>query len=55
MNVPSIRMMDGKWPWANDMNGSAHGKAPFLTWHRRFIFVYHKILRNKCHYNGSLP
>lgn len=34
---------------------STHGKAPFLTWHRRFIWVYEKTLREKCDYEGSLP
>jgi tyrosinase len=33
----------------------AHGKAPFLTWHRRFIWVYEKTLREKCDYEGALP
>lgn len=32
-----------------------HGKAPFLTWHRRFIWVYEKTLREKCEYQGALP
>lgn len=34
---------------------SAHTKAPFLTWHRKFIFVYEKHLRESCGYKGALP
>ncbi|KAH6695254.1 hypothetical protein F5X68DRAFT_186745 [Plectosphaerella plurivora] len=34
---------------------STHGKAPFLTWHRRFIFVYEKYLKTKCGYKGAVP
>jgi hypothetical protein len=32
-----------------------HGKAPFLTWHRRFIWVYENTLRKTCGYEGALP
>ncbi|KAK1963248.1 Di-copper centre-containing protein, partial [Colletotrichum sublineola] len=34
---------------------SAHDKAAFLPWHRRFISVYEKYLREKCSYTGALP
>ncbi|KAK1993426.1 Di-copper centre-containing protein, partial [Colletotrichum falcatum] len=34
---------------------STHGKAAFLPWHRRFISIYEKYLREKCSYTGALP
>ncbi|KAK1570066.1 uncharacterized protein LY79DRAFT_642954 [Colletotrichum navitas] len=39
----------------NKHGHSAHGKAPFLPWHRRFIFIYEKYLQDKCSYKGALP
>ncbi|GKT84519.1 tyrosinase-like protein [Colletotrichum tofieldiae] len=30
-------------------------ESPFLTWHRRFIFVYEKYPRKSCGYKGALP
>ncbi|KAI0432184.1 hypothetical protein F5Y09DRAFT_329878 [Xylaria sp. FL1042] len=32
-----------------------HGKAAFLSWHRRFIAIYEKYLQEKCGYRGALP
>ncbi|QIX01569.1 hypothetical protein AMS68_007086 [Peltaster fructicola] len=31
-----------------------HGSAPFLPWHRYFLHIYEKTLRERCHYMGNL-
>ncbi|EED21564.1 conserved hypothetical protein [Talaromyces stipitatus ATCC 10500] len=33
----------------------SHNAAPFLPWHRYFIYVYEQALRENCGYQGSLP
>lgn len=33
----------------------SHYTAPFLPWHRLFIHVYERALREKCGYAGTFP
>ncbi|KAL4936144.1 hypothetical protein BDV06DRAFT_233681 [Aspergillus oleicola] len=33
----------------------SHNAAPFLPWHRYFVHLYEKALREHCGYEGSLP
>ena len=40
--------------WLNLIFGLAHDSALFLPWHRYFLHVYEKQLRNVCRYSGSL-
>ncbi|KAH8178615.1 common central domain of tyrosinase domain-containing protein [Sarocladium implicatum] len=60
IDSPSQLGMNGSlyddFSWAHNLVAhSNHGKAPFLTWHRRFISVYEKQLRETCGYDGALP
>ncbi|KAK6065103.1 hypothetical protein SCUP515_11410 [Seiridium cupressi] len=33
----------------------SHETAPFLPWHRYFIHIYEKTLKQRCQYEGTLP
>ncbi|KAI2618482.1 putative tyrosinase [Hypoxylon sp. NC1633] len=33
----------------------SHEAAPFLPWHRYFIHIYEETLKQRCHYEGTLP
>ncbi|KAJ6109988.1 hypothetical protein N7486_002223 [Penicillium sp. IBT 16267x] len=33
----------------------SHDAAPFLPWHRYFIYAYEKALKDHCGYKGTLP
>ncbi|KAF4637011.1 hypothetical protein G7Y89_g1074 [Cudoniella acicularis] len=44
------------FPWAHaQVSGGTHGSAAFYPWHRYFIHVYEKSLKEDCEYNGNLP
>lgn len=36
------------------MTTKAHGAAPFLSWHRYFLQIYERMLREHCGYDGHL-
>ncbi|OHW95205.1 tyrosinase central domain containing protein [Colletotrichum incanum] len=60
IDSPSVMGLNGSlyndFSWVHNLVAhSTHTKAPFLTWHRRFIFVYEKYLRKSCGYEGALP
>ncbi|KAK0388453.1 hypothetical protein NLU13_4697 [Sarocladium strictum] len=60
IDSPSHLGMNGSlyddFSWAHNLVAhSNHGKAPFLTWHRRFISVYETTLRKSCGYKGAVP
>ncbi|GKT58439.1 tyrosinase-like protein [Colletotrichum tofieldiae] len=60
IDSPSVMGLNGSlyndFSWVHNLVAhSTHTKAPFLTWHRRFIFVYEKYLRKSCGYKGALP
>ncbi|KAJ6036386.1 tyrosinase-like protein [Penicillium herquei] len=38
-----------------DAAPSAHDAAPFLPWHRYFIYSYEQALKEHCGYRGILP
>lgn len=38
-----------------EMRHRVHERPIFLPWHRYFIFIYEKVLRDECKYKGSLP
>ncbi|KAL2217410.1 hypothetical protein M432DRAFT_516476, partial [Thermoascus aurantiacus ATCC 26904] len=43
------------FPYVHSRTGNdAHGKAAFLAWHRYFLHIYEKALRNQCGYPGHL-
>ncbi|KXJ87784.1 hypothetical protein Micbo1qcDRAFT_151793 [Microdochium bolleyi] len=37
------------------MAGTAHGTDMFLPWHRYYVLVFEKLLRDECGYRGPLP
>ncbi|KAK2783853.1 hypothetical protein FQN53_008915 [Emmonsiellopsis sp. PD_33] len=60
IDSPSVLGMNGSlyndFSWVHNLiANNTHTKAPFLTWHRRFIFVYEKYLQTTCGYKGALP
>jgi hypothetical protein len=36
-------------------NALAHDAALFFSWHRYFVHVYERSLRERCDYNGPTP
>ncbi|KAK0264910.1 hypothetical protein B0A54_16166 [Friedmanniomyces endolithicus] len=43
------------YPWIHSHVGYfTHNSAPFLPWHRYFLHIYEKTLREECGYTGSL-
>lgn len=34
---------------------TVHNSAMFLPYHRYFIHLYHKALRENCRYHGTIP
>ncbi|KAK2025705.1 Di-copper centre-containing protein [Colletotrichum zoysiae] len=60
IDSPSVMGLNGSlyndFSWVHNLVAhSTHTKAPFLTWHRRFIFVYEKYLQKSCGYKGAIP
>ncbi|KFA76950.1 hypothetical protein S40288_05207 [Stachybotrys chartarum IBT 40288] len=60
IEAPSELGMNGTlyddFAWVHNLVAhGTHTKAPFLTWHRRFIWVYEQRLRKTCGYKGALP
>jgi len=43
------------FPWIHSHVGYyTHNSAPFLPWHRYFLHIYERTLRDRCGYQGSL-
>jgi len=43
------------FPWVHQNYGAySHGAAPFLAWHRYFIHLYERALREDCGFHGHL-
>ena len=43
------------FPWIHSHVGySTHHSAPFLPWHRYFLYLYHNELRDQCNYTAEL-
>jgi len=43
------------FPYVHENIGNySHGAAPFLAWHRYFLYIYEKALKEECQYDGHL-
>jgi tyrosinase len=53
--APSKQTLYDDFPWIHSRVGYfTHNSAPFLPWHRYFLHVYERTLREKCNYTGGL-